>query len=309
MELKEVKYILAIEKYQSISKAAKALYISQPSLSKYLQNIEMQLQVKLFNRLDNKYIPTYMGERYLFYAKQIMKYSNDWESEYDDLINHGYGRMTIATPIIRSSSLIAPTLPSFYKKYPNVTINILEDTHFITEHTLQDYSVDMVLYSVYEYPKKYDFIEIGKEEIVMVVSKKNPLSQGGVYKSGFSYPWIDLRKFTKEKFIMLSPTQNTAILINGLLNEYQIEPNVILCTRSNELALRLASKGEGICFAPESYYKHLVNPEEAVCFSIGDKKIISSLIAAYQDNHYLPPYVTNYIAILKDYFKQQTLQK
>ena len=39
MELKEARYILAIAKHQSIGKAAESLYISQPSLSKYLKNL------------------------------------------------------------------------------------------------------------------------------------------------------------------------------------------------------------------------------------------------------------------------------
>ena len=42
MELKEARYILAIAKHQSIGKAAESLYISQPSLSKYLKNLEEQ---------------------------------------------------------------------------------------------------------------------------------------------------------------------------------------------------------------------------------------------------------------------------
>ena len=43
MELKEARYILAIAKHQSIGKAAESLYISQPSLSKYLKNLEERL--------------------------------------------------------------------------------------------------------------------------------------------------------------------------------------------------------------------------------------------------------------------------
>ena len=71
MDLKEARYILAIAHYKSIGKAAKALFISQPSLSKYLKNLEQQLGSPLFSRLEQGYIPTYMGERYLYYAEQI----------------------------------------------------------------------------------------------------------------------------------------------------------------------------------------------------------------------------------------------
>ena len=72
MELKEARYILAIARHQSIGKAAESLYISQPSLSKYLKNLEERLGAPLFSRHENRYYPTYMGERYLHYAEQIV---------------------------------------------------------------------------------------------------------------------------------------------------------------------------------------------------------------------------------------------
>ena len=53
MELKEARYILAIARHKSISKAAEALFISQPSLSKYLKNLEQQLGTRLFDRIGN----------------------------------------------------------------------------------------------------------------------------------------------------------------------------------------------------------------------------------------------------------------
>ena len=61
MELKEARYILAIAKHQSIGKAAESLYISQPSLSKYLKTWKNAWALPLFDRRENHYYPTYMG--------------------------------------------------------------------------------------------------------------------------------------------------------------------------------------------------------------------------------------------------------
>ena len=55
MELKEARYILAIARHQSIGKAAESLYISQPSLSKYLKNLEERLGAPLFSRHEIRY--------------------------------------------------------------------------------------------------------------------------------------------------------------------------------------------------------------------------------------------------------------
>ena len=51
MDFKDLSYVLAIAKHQNITKAAEALYITQPTLTKFLQNLERDLGQKLFKRL------------------------------------------------------------------------------------------------------------------------------------------------------------------------------------------------------------------------------------------------------------------
>lgn len=52
MDFRELNYVLAIEKYQNITKAADSLYVSQPTLSKFLMNLENTLGQKLFRKLE-----------------------------------------------------------------------------------------------------------------------------------------------------------------------------------------------------------------------------------------------------------------
>ena len=131
MELKEARYILAIARHQSIGKAAESLYISQPSLSKYLKNLEERLGAPLFSRHENRYYPTYMGERYLHYAEQIVACGDEWMQEYDDIAHRQRGRLNIAVPIMMGSTLIEPMLAPFHKRYPYVTLNIMEAVNFM----------------------------------------------------------------------------------------------------------------------------------------------------------------------------------
>ena len=65
MEIKDADYVLAIARNRNISKAAKELYISQPSLSRYLSNLEARLGTVLFERQNNDIVPTSAGEIYI----------------------------------------------------------------------------------------------------------------------------------------------------------------------------------------------------------------------------------------------------
>ncbi len=309
MELKEARYILAIARQKNISKAAESLFISQPSLSKYLKNLEHQLGVSLFDRVGNGYFPTYIGERYIHYAQKIVEYGMEWDMEFDDIMHQNHGRLNIAIPIMLGNSLIGPTLSDFHRLYPHVTVNMMEEVNFVAEHTLTDHTVDLTFYNVREFPTGLDFQVIGKEEMVLVLSAQNPLVKKAVKKEGFQYPWIDLSLLTDEPFILLYPDQNTGGIALKLFKDYGLKPNVLLHTRSSEMSIRLAMDGLGAAFAPESYYQFLKDRESSssVCLSIGKEKIQNTLIAAYQRNRYLPKYARAYLDILAQYYQTKRL--
>lgn len=303
MELKEARYILSIARHKSISRAAEALFISQPSLSKYLKNLEQQLGTRLFDRVGNSYFPTYVGERYIHYAEKIVEFGMEWDIEFDDIMHQNHGRLNIAIPIMLGNSLIGPTLMRFHQLYPHVTVNMMEEVNFVAEHTLNDYTVDLTFYNVREFPKDLDYQVIGTEEIVLVLSANHPLIADAAAKAGFKYPWIDLSLLSKESFILLYPDQNTGGLALKLFEDYKMKPDILLHTRSSEMSIRLAMEGLGAAFAPESYYHYLKSREavDSVCLSVGKERIVNTLIAAYQRNRYLPQYARAYLDILKEY--------
>ena len=65
---KDLSYVIAIAKTQNITKAADMLYVTQLTLTKFLQNLEREMGQKLFKKLGNRFVLTYAGERYV--AKQ-----------------------------------------------------------------------------------------------------------------------------------------------------------------------------------------------------------------------------------------------
>lgn len=305
MELKEARYILAIAREKTISKAAEFLFISQPSLSKYLKNLELQLGIRLFDRIGNRYFPTYVGERYIHYAENIMKYAMEWDKEFNDIMYQDHGRLNIAIPIMLGNSLIGTTLMKFHQLYPHVKVNMMEEVNFVAEHAINAHTVDLTFYNVHEFPKNLDYQIIGKEEMVLVLSASNPLVEKAFFKEGFQYPWIDLNFFYEEPFILLYPDQNTGGIALKLFQDYGMKPNVLLHTRNSEMSIRLAMDGLGTAFAPESYYHYIKSqePKDSVCLSVGKEKIENTLIAAYQKNRYLPKYAKAYLDILVEYYE------
>ena len=301
MELKEARYILSIAHHKSIGRAAEALFISQPSLSKYLKNMENQLGSPLFYRKDNCYVPTYLGERYIYYAEQIAASGEQWAREFDDITHREHGRLNIAIPIMMGSTIIQPTLMEFHALYPYVTINVMEAVNFVAETSLKDHSIDLTFYNVHEFPKLLDYEILHHEEIVLILSADHPLAAQAAVRPGFNHPWIDLGLFAEENFILLYPDQNTGAIALQLFDDYGLNPPVLLHTRNSGMSIQLAMEGLGIAFAPESYYQAASSHSRSssLCLSIGLEPVDTTTIAAWQKNRYLPQHARDYIEIIR----------
>lgn len=82
MTLTQLKYILVIARTGSISAAAKELYISQPSLSASVRELEDELGISLFTRTNRGVAPTADGDEFLGYARQVIEQTNLIEERY-----------------------------------------------------------------------------------------------------------------------------------------------------------------------------------------------------------------------------------
>ena len=81
MDFRDLSYVLAIAKTQNITKAADSLYVTQPTLTKFLQNLEKEMGQKLFRKLGNRFVLTYAGERYVAKATEILNLKKELDQE------------------------------------------------------------------------------------------------------------------------------------------------------------------------------------------------------------------------------------
>lgn len=82
---KDITYVIAVAECRNIHKAAEKLYISQPSLSRYILRIEQKLGMPLFHRKNNGIELTKAGEIYVAYAKEILLLRRNMEKELRNL--------------------------------------------------------------------------------------------------------------------------------------------------------------------------------------------------------------------------------
>lgn len=299
MNFTELNYILCIAKHQNLTKAAQELYISQPTLTKHLQKLEREMDGKLFSRSGNSYTPTYLGRRYMEYAKKVLAVNQDWEKELQDLTSYNEGELNIALPLMRSSSMVPQIMEVFRERYPGVKVNLLEEAYAIQERLLLDEQLDFAIFNEAKPHPKLEYETLLKEEVLLVMPADHPLAKHGRKKEG--YPWIDLKLLEKEPFVLHFPEQTTGQIALELFEQYNMHPPISIRSRNTVTCVKLCQRGFGMCFVPENYIKNLELYKKPACFSIGKNSVFSTLSIAYRKGAYLPVYAKDFIAIARQW--------
>lgn len=304
MNLQELYFILCINKHQNLTSASRELYISQPTLSKFLKRVEQELGGKLFSHTSSGYRPTYLGKRYMEYAKKMIALHEGFEKELSDIVSNQDGELNIAFPLMRSSCIIPEILPVFHDIYPGIRLNFLEESSAIQERLLLDSQIDFAIFSESHPHPQLTYETLLEEEVLLVISSEHPLAARGVHREDRKYPWMDLHLFAEEKFVLHFPEQTTGAFALELFEEYNIFPPVPYHTRNTQTAVLLSQQGLGACFVPESYLKSMSLSRTPACFCVGEKRSSTTLSIAYQKGTYLSSYARDFIRITREYLAE-----
>lgn len=301
MDFRELNYVTAIAKHQSVSKAAKELFVSQPTLSKFVQNLEKDLGQPLFKRLGNKFLLTYAGERYVAKAKEILLLKKELDLELSDIVRENVGELNIAFPIMRGTYMLPCTLPMFRAKFPLVKVNVYEANSSILEDMLLKGDIDLAFFNL---PVKSPDIEheiISHEEVILIMSSEHPLANRGIPKSGCKYPWLDLKLVKDEGFVLQKPDQRTRQISDALFKSAGISPHILLSVRNILASVELATSGYGMSFVSETHLRHINLNVKPTCFSVGQPSTTANFVAAFRKGTYLPYYAKEYIKTVKEF--------
>ena len=299
LDFRQLQYASAIARHQSLSLAAEELGVTQPTLTKFLQQQEEEMGFPLFQRIGKRFFLTYPGERYLDYAARMLQLKKEMDHELSDINQMQKGRLSIAYPIIRSSYMIPATLPAFHRQYPGVEVILYEEPSTVLEELLISGKADIAIFNQPIKNPHLDYEILRREEIALAVAKTHPLAQKGRWRSECRFPWIDLKRFENEPFIIHLPDQRTGQIARQLFEQYKMSPPIALQTRSIEGAVRLAASGFGLCFVSESHLKYIYTQNQPVYFSIGEPSTKIELVVAYRKGGYLPQYAQDYIQIVR----------
>lgn len=127
MELRQLRYFVAIADHGSLSRAAAALHIAQPALTLQLKLLEEELSAQLLHRSPRGVLPTEAGKRFYEHAQAILRQVADCKAGVAQLSANPSGTVAIGLPQSVSGMLALPLLKAARAQYPEITIQITEE--------------------------------------------------------------------------------------------------------------------------------------------------------------------------------------
>ncbi|WP_434777908.1 LysR family transcriptional regulator [Neisseria sp. Ec49-e6-T10] len=246
MDLKRLKYFCTVIEHGNITRAAKALHISQPPLSKRLQELEEELGIPLFLRNAGKIEPTPSG--FLLYkrASKIFQEIEDVQREAILLAKNETKTLHIGLTHLFQSYFKALIL-EIHKRHPDIKISVSVSDSSHLELLLNNGLIDVAFIQRPDQMKSYDCLSFNPINLVAVVNNKlmnNSKQETMVLSELTRFPLVLLRKASGKGIFELLVDQ---------LSVYDQQPNIIMKISQPTVILEWLESGlEAASLLPES---------------------------------------------------------
>ncbi len=194
LKLRQLRLLVAVAQYGSIQHAARELKISQPAATKLIQDLELDFEVKLFERTNRGVIPTAYGDALIRHGKLILAQVSNAAQELDDLTEGSSGRVVVGTLLAAAPNLLPNAIEILLTDRPKVAIKIVEGTNDALMPALFSGEIDMIVGRLPTYRARAELVQekLFDERIVAVVGRQHPLAKKKKVRFGQLKPfgWI-----------------------------------------------------------------------------------------------------------------------
>lgn len=248
MDIRHLTYFVEVARYKSFTKAGEALHITQPTISKMVRNLEEELGVTLFDRTNKQIALTDAGEVVLAQAQHIVKSLENLTTELADVMNIKKGSLRIGLPPMVGASFFPQIITEFHTRYPQITLQILEDGGQTIEHDVQEGNLDLGVVVLPVDEEQFDFFPFANEHLMLVVHPSHPFARREE---------VALTELQKEPFILFREDFTLHHHIRAACREAGYQPHVICESSQWDFIGEMVAVNLGIALLPATIVKEL----------------------------------------------------
>ncbi len=244
---RQLTFFVAAAEQGSVSRAAKALSISQSSVTEAIQSLETDLGVALFDRRARGITLTHRGSAFLRHARQILTDVASARHAFTDVTEQAPGRLTLGVTSLVAGYVLSDLLARFRRAYPQTDLSIIEESGDHLQHLLIGGELDVAVLLT---SSVRDRLALHVETLLVSPYRLwlplgHPLAQQEA---------IELDALADWPLIQLTGDEiegSTRDLMQGMTHR----PNIMFRTRSVEAVRSLVATGAGVAILPGLTYR------------------------------------------------------
>lgn len=301
MNFKQLEAFVQVAEKKSFSKAAKTLFLTQPTVSAHISGLEKELNTRLLIRSTKDVELSEEGERLYGYAKQITLLAEQIVQEFSeepDVDEHA--PITIAASTVPAQYLLPEILVKFRQKYPKEQFRIWESDSAEVVEQVAARNVDIGMTGT-ELSRKYcEFLPFYEDDLIVITPNTEQFYKRK--QGGNVLDWI-----RSEPLIMReegSGTRKETMKILQQLGIRQDELHIIASVENPETIKRSVSSGMGISILSALSARDAVSSGAVLGFSMGEMLGKRQIYVVYNKNFHLSPGAERLMKIIRKIYPQ-----
>jgi DNA-binding transcriptional LysR family regulator len=242
MELPQVQAFVEVARTASVSRAADALFVTQPALTARLQRLEEDLAAKLFLRTSHGMRLTEAGEAFLPFAVRALESLADGRQVVNSFERGGAGRLALGAAPALSTYVLPVVLKEFAAAYPRVQVSVRTGhSEEMLELVLRE-QVDLGLVRALRHP---DIVStpLYEDRLVLVCDPSHRFAKRGK---------IRLEEIAREQLVQFDRTSSYTELTNALFRTAGVRPEGVMELDAIDAAKKMVEQGFGVAFIPQT---------------------------------------------------------
>lgn len=290
-DLNQLKIFHLVATYESVSKAANKLHISQPAVSQTIKNLELEIDFPLFIRTNKGVKLTNEGLSIYTYSKNIFRQVELLNQTLQDLSTLEAGILNIGASDTICKYYLIDILKKFEEKYPKIRYRVTNCTTTESLNLLKSHDVDIAFIHTPIANNTFSYLNCLRLDDVFVCA----------------YDFDDsninsLSDLTKYRTLLLEETSHSRRALDNNLLKYNVSLKPKFELASLDLLIEFCKKNMGIICVSKQYIKNELNNKELKIINIKEK-LDNRYIALAYDNTYM----SNTAKKLLDYIKNNSL--
>lgn len=297
MNLKQLEAFVKVAEGGSFSKAAKALYLTQPTISAHISSLEKELNVRLFVRNTKEVSLSEDGKELYQYAYQMVELEKKIEEMFSADARKGVKCITIASSTIPAQYLLPDILAKFNEKYPKEQFKIMETDSAKVIEMVVSHMADLGFTGTVLEKKHCKYIPFYNDELVLITPNNERFRE--LKETAENLDWI-----RTEGMIMREEGSGTRKETERLLRNLGInmeDLKVVASIENSETIKRSVKSGMGITIISRLAAQEDIDSGTVLCFplSLDGSASARDLNLVYNKNYHLSTSAERFIKVVK----------